>query len=98
MTAFLRPEDDWNEWQYECQREKDYYQDLMDECVAEATRKMGEYTELVCEAFTQDCRIARKLFEEKGLKAIHAYAVNKDYSDFMLEYDEQESYTQEFEE
>jgi len=92
MTAHLTHEDMYQEYE----NERDYYHDLIDDFALEAKNKMGEYTELVCEAFTQDCPFARKIFKEKNLRPIHAYAVNKDFTDFMLEYDEQESYTREY--
>lgn len=73
------------------------YQNKLDEYAEYAEKKIGQHSEFVAYAYLDDVDSAKKLFQKLGLRAIHAYAIQNDYNDFVFEYEENEVYQQDFE-
>ena len=72
------------------QHEIDQYVKLMTEYAEYAIKKIGNHAEFVAYAYLDGVKSAKELFEKCGLRAIHAYAIQDDYNDFVFEYDEKE--------
>jgi len=98
MTAFQTPKQLFQEYQLDAHFEymADRYDaerlayKCMDEYANEATRMLQEYADCIAEAYIEGCKRATKLWQSKGLRMIHAYAVLNDLVDFLLEYDAKE--------
>jgi len=98
MTAFTTPKQMFREYQldahfdYMADRQDKESQTLkeMDVYAKEAVRKIEHYCELIAEAYVDGCKMATKLWESKGLKMVHAYAVLDDLVDFLLAFDDTE--------
>ena len=70
--------------------EKQSYLGKLDTYANYAEKLIGNYAEFVAYAYLDGVKSAKELFKKLGLKAIHAYAIQNDYNDFVFEYDEHE--------
>ena len=63
------------------------YKGMMDEYASHAERLLGKYSEFVAYAYLDGVKSAKELFQKTGLRAIHAYAIQNDFTEFEMEYD-----------
>jgi len=63
------------------------YVGMMDEYASHAERLLGKHAEFVAYAYLDGLKSAKETFENCGLRAIHAYAVQNDFTEFEMEYD-----------
>ena len=91
MTAFMTPREMFYDYREHADNEHYQYEKLMIEFEEEATKKIGEYAECICEAYLDGCKKAAQVFKKLGLRPIHAYAIQNDFSDFIFEYDAKEA-------
>lgn len=98
MATYLTPKQMFREYQldahlvYEADRqeaESSAYKTMI-EYADEASKYISMYTECIAEAYLDGCRKATALWESKGLKSVHAYAVLDDLVDFLLAFEETE--------
>lgn len=75
----------------DCMDEEHYntqkYKGMMDEYASYAERLLGKYAEFVAYAYLDGVNSAKEIFEKTGLRAVHAYAIQSDFTEFEMEYD-----------
>jgi hypothetical protein len=72
------------------------YQGMMDEYASHAERLLGKYAEFVAYAYLDGVKSAKDLFRENGLRSVHAYAIQSDFTEFEMEYDTYEKNEQDY--
>lgn len=92
MGSFLTPQEMFQEYMDQSCETDRQYQNLMYQYADEAADKIGEYFECISEAYLEGCKKAAEVFKSKGLKNLHAYAVNDHLIDFIQEFDETERF------
>lgn len=90
MTAYFKSYEFFQDCVDEENLAKGKYQDFMYEYGDYAALRLGEYFKCVAWAYLEGCKYAKEVFEKKGLKIIHAYAIENALNDFIFEYDENE--------
>lgn len=90
MSGFLTPYEMFEEYMDKEARAQHSLQRTMNEYARKAEDKIGEYVECIAEAYINGYERAYDIFQDCGLKMIHAFAVLEDEEAFDEEFRETE--------